>query len=79
MRELNIGTKKHTRVIVLDEPGAGGACHEYKVTSAHGDQNPPYAVVHFQNGPVKEVGQNGCFQERTMDREARGVEGTSQK
>ena len=102
----------------IDEPGAGSACHEYKVTSALGDQNPPYAVVHFQNGPVKEVGQKGCFQEdliaicidrlqsfqkgnfacrenalaitkleeallwlrkRTMDREARGVEGTSQK
>lgn len=118
MRELNIGTKKYTRVLVTDQPGAGGACHEYRITHASGDQNPPFALIKFQKGPIKETGLNGCFQEdliavvidrlqsfqkgafackenalaltkleealmwmnkRTSAREARGVEGTSEK
>ena len=28
---MDIGTKKHTVVMVLDEPGEGGACHEYSI------------------------------------------------
>ena len=31
MRELDIGTKRHTVVNVMDKPGEGGACHEYEV------------------------------------------------
>ena len=63
MRELKIGWKTHTKVLAVDEPGCGGACHEYKITSANGDQNPPYAHLFFQNGAVKQNGQgvNGCF------------------
>jgi hypothetical protein len=124
MRELNIGTKKHTKVVCLDEKGAGNACHQYEVQRA----NPESATeenwqtvltnVRFQNGPIQENGVNGCHDEdliaividrlegfqsgdyrcrenavaiiklegallwlrkRTMDREARGVEGTSVK
>ena len=118
MRELFNGNRKYTRVLVTDQPGAGGACHEYRITYASGDQNPPFALIKFQKGPIKEAGLNGCFQEdliavvidrlqsfqkgdfacreneialtkleealmwlnkRTSDREARGVEGTSEK
>jgi hypothetical protein len=127
MRELNIGTKKHTTVICIDEPGQGGACHKYEVYSTgfydtiarfNDVDSDIKTVVNFQNGPVKENGVNGCHNEdliaividrlqgfqsgefkcrenaiaitkleeallwlrkRTMDREARGVEGTNIK
>ena len=119
MRELNIGTKKYTGVVVMDEPGAGNACHEYEVRDCEDVGCVPGKVlgkVSFQNGPIKENGVNGLMNEdliaividrmdgfqsgdyrcrenaiaktkleeallwlrkRTMDREARGVEGTN--
>lgn len=124
MRELNIGTKKHTKVVCLDEKGAGGACHFYIVVKTNPSielenntmEDPVFFAVRFQNGEIKENGVNGCHNEdliaivldrlecfqsgdfkcrendiaitkleeallwlrkRTMDREARGVEGTS--
>ena len=61
MREVNIGTTRHTAVVCLDEPGPGGACHEYKVGphAAEGE----FAKVSFQNGPIGESGVNGCQNE----------------
>ena len=64
MRELNIGTKKYTKVDVVDEPGAGGANHVYDVWTP----NTPnaHAVllrVCFQDGPIKENGVNGVMNE----------------
>lgn len=67
MRQLDIGNyHRFTEVNVLDEPGEGGAYHEYQVCNI--DKNPPetdipFATVHFQNGPVQLKGVNGCFQE----------------
>jgi len=66
MRELKIGTTRYTKVFATDEPGQGGACHQYciiqkdslLVSSAGG-----FGHVVFQNGPVKEFGVNGCHQE----------------
>lgn len=63
MRELNIGSKRFTKVVVLDEPGAGGACHEYVVGNVEGALPQSYAKVSFQNGPIKENDVNGCHQE----------------
>lgn len=78
MRELNIGTKKHTTVVCLDEPGQGGACHKYRVYSTEkcqqikeagqlghvcDTQSDLLTQVYFQNGPVKEFGLNGCHNE----------------
>lgn len=122
MRELNIGSKRFTRVLVMDEPGEGGACHEYYVRDSHPADDFQgslhFAKVRFQKGPIKENGVNGCNQEdllsividrlrsfqagpyacrenalaltkieeamhwlnhRTAERQARGVEGTSEK
>ena len=48
-------------VEVADGPGAGGACHEYIVTTP-----PPNGVatrISFQNGPIAEAGVNGLTQE----------------
>lgn len=113
MRKLNIGTEKYTKVIAVDEPEFN-ANHIYEVESAS-DDPVNLTTVHFQKGPIKENGVNGCMNEdliamvidrlesfqnspyecsenamalikleeallwlrkRTMNREARGVEGT---
>ena len=109
-------------ISVLDGPGHGGACHEYRITVTEDPSaryHPwPGAQVRFQNGPIKEFGVNGItqeallaividrlrsfqagpfacvpnanalercvealewLQERTKQRIARGVEGTTQK
>jgi hypothetical protein len=44
---------------VLDEPGAGGACHEYKATLPNGAET----AISFQNGPINEAGVNGITHE----------------
>lgn len=64
-RLVDIGTQKYSKVVCLDEPGAGGACHNYEILSIEGPQTPiaVFGSVQFQNGPVKEAGINGCHQE----------------
>lgn len=47
------------RITVVDEPGSGGACHEYDVDG--GAAVPTF--LRFQNGPVNEVGVNGITHE----------------
>lgn len=49
---------------VVDEPGAGGANHEYRVAPelAAGVADDMLSVS-FQNGPINEVGVNGVTQE----------------
>lgn len=46
-------------IFAIDEPGAGGANHMYKVSKG-GCQ---IFDVHFQNGPINENGVNGVTQE----------------
>lgn len=62
MRDVKIGTSRFTKVVCKDEPGAGGACHEYEVNSVL-EKREFFARVSFQNGPIKENGVNGCHQE----------------
>lgn len=45
-------------VKVIDEPGAGGANHEYRVEFGGGR-----TTILFQNGPIAEAGANGLTQE----------------
>lgn len=65
MRKVEIGTDRVTEVMCLDEPGAGGACHEYAVKpkESNNDQPENFAIVDFQNGAIKEAGVNGCHNE----------------
>lgn len=63
---------------VVDEPGAGGACHHYRITGFNTASNPsdPFATRHgtpaehatvlFQNGPINEVGVNGVTHEALL-------------
>lgn len=62
-RLVEVGTQRFTKVVCLDEPGAGGACHEYEVLTNNPGNEVRAARVSFQNGPVKEAGINGCHQE----------------
>lgn len=67
MREVNIGTKKYSKVVCLDEPALESrACHEYYFCRAKDRDDVlagEFGHVQFQNGPVKENGVNGCHQE----------------
>ena len=51
-------------VRAIDEPGPGGAHHHYVV--AWPECGGRSAVVHFQEGPVKEVGVNGLTNEALL-------------
>lgn len=48
-------------IAVLDEPGAGGANHQYEVALAPGAS--AICAIDFQNGPINEVGVNGVTHE----------------
>ncbi len=68
MRKLldgNEGTLgEELEVLALDEPGSGGACHEYEVRLS----GNVVAKVSFQNGPIKENkdGANGASNEALL-------------
>lgn len=67
------GLNDALEITVLDEPGQGGACHEYAIdlgprtneaeneTVGHGS-----CRIHFQNGPIKEAGVNGISGEALL-------------
>lgn len=51
-------------VSVLDEPGCGGACHQYQIAS---EGLPGFCfVLKFQNGPIREAGVNGLTHETLL-------------
>ncbi len=64
------------RITVLDEPGAGNACHAYEIKGADysGNASNPNdffsskddEIILFQNGPIKEVGVNGVTHEALL-------------
>ena len=49
------------KVEVLDNPGQGGACHEYLISGPYGGNR-----INFQNGPISEVGVNGVTHEALL-------------
>ena len=55
------------QIMVMDEPGDGGACHEYLVTLPPPDSltSPASKSVRlsFQNGPIPKNGVNGITHE----------------
>ena len=50
-------------VTVMDEPGSGGACHEYEIQGMLGGRS---CAINFQNGPIKVVGVNGVTHEALL-------------
>lgn len=55
-------------IAVLDEPGAGGANHQYQLSWGKGPEFPPNKAcfIGFQNGAIKEAGVNGITQEALL-------------
>jgi len=72
MRELTShkinGCNDAIRIDVMDEPGPGGACHEYmlQVFAEDPARTPPPLTLAFQNGPIKEAGTNGITHEALL-------------
>lgn len=64
------GCNEALNVEVLDEPGKGGACHEYRVTyqtpGGPCKGEPSHTYINFQNGPIPEVGTNGVTHEALL-------------
>lgn len=67
MREITTHKKNPVNdqldITVLDEPGAGGANHEYLINSP---THAVEAVISFQNGPIAEAGVNGITHEALL-------------
>lgn len=61
------GLNEALEIVVTDEPGQGGACHEYRI---HNDTEEITGSVgcdiRFQNGPIKEAGVNGISGEALL-------------
>jgi hypothetical protein len=59
-------TAPQLRIEVLDEPGQGGANHEYVIAFDGENGKGVNCHVSFQNGPIKEYGVNGVTQETLL-------------
>lgn len=59
------GAESNLAVQVMDEPGQGGACHEYRICSSGAFPDVDLRIS-FQNGPIKEFGLNGVTQETLL-------------
>ena len=57
---------KDVKVEVKDDPGAGGACHEYEVSWKGKDKKKKSTLIKFQKGPIQEKGQNGVTNEALL-------------
>lgn len=66
MRELSghkvNGCNDGLAIMVLDEPGSGGASHKYLISGGKYIN----CAVEFQNGPIPEVGTNGVTHEALL-------------
>jgi len=56
------GLNDGLEILVLDEPGHGGASHQYAIETS----GVTLEVVRFQNGPIQEHGINGISGEALM-------------
>lgn len=60
------GLNEALEITVLDEPGHGGACHEYQILAHVGECPSIECEIHFQNGPIQEHGVNGISGEALL-------------
>lgn len=75
MREITThkvnGCNESLKVLVLDEPGHGGACHKYQICTPNQPLRETLKAsvccdIEFQNGPIPEVGTNGVTHESLL-------------
>jgi hypothetical protein len=66
------GLNEALKIIVVDEPGSGGACHKYQILSTADQSGTKYLSamppcdIEFQNGPILESGVNGISNEALL-------------
>lgn len=73
------GLNEALEITIIDEPGAGGACHHYRIRGFDTEKNPSSSdpqgfkssfsslPIIFQNGPIQEAGGvNGISQEALL-------------
>lgn len=70
MRELTShkvnGLNESLVIGVVDGPGHGNACHEYRIEYAQNGQACNVCEIHFQDGPIVETGINGISNEALL-------------
>lgn len=57
------GLNDSLEIAARDEPGAGGANHEYRISVSSGSPLAKATIIDFQNGPIAESGVNGVSNE----------------
>lgn len=60
------GCNEALMVRAMDEPGNGGANHEYQIEIDNDRPDCILSRLPFQNGPIKEVGTNGITHEALL-------------
>lgn len=60
------GLNDALEINVLDEPGQGGANHEYQIMVLGDEDGVITTDIHFQNGPIQEAGVNGISGEALL-------------
>jgi hypothetical protein len=60
------GLNEAIEIMVLDQPGPGGACHDYRMAVKDDPITVAACCIQFQNGPVREVGVNGISNEALL-------------
>lgn len=63
--------QRYLNILVVDEPGHGGACHHYRIAKVvspgpEAAMEQPLCEIKFQNGPIREHGVNGVTQEALL-------------
>lgn len=73
MKKINTSeVNKNTEIYVMDEPGAGGAYHEYLIEFVR-QVGEPFNLggesvnIKFQKGPIQKNGVNGLFIEDLLE------------
>lgn len=63
------GLNEAIKITVMDDPGPGGANHQYEIRIEPPDLSQGVMVhyLHFQNGPIQESGVNGLSNEALLE------------
>lgn len=64
------GLNEAIKITALDQPGPGGANHDYRISYGTTDGSLPFISsvkeIRFQNGPINEAGVNGISNEALL-------------
>lgn len=61
------GVNDGLEIVVMDDPGSGGAHHDYEIRFRDTLEMEFRYQIKFQKGPIKEVGVNGVTHEALLE------------